>query len=302
LICWVRPDEPYFISPVMIGKSNLTIRSATQEDERVLSHLVHFESYIHRHLDYRPPLDWMGSNPFLVMERNGKVEAALICPPDPPKVAWIRLFAASQQLKPQKAWELMWEQGRMELTQIPRVTWAVAIPLQNWFRTLLERSQFKINHYIVMMKWEKQSIKNGNIPAWLSMRLMTENDLPAIQCVDEMAFVPVWQNSLITLQIAFQQAGIATVAEVDNQIVGYQISTLTHMGGHLARLAVLPEYQKRGIGRALLLDMLNQYYQRGAQIVTVNTQKDNLSSLSLYQKAGFKFSGEEYPIYQYDIN
>jgi [ribosomal protein S18]-alanine N-acetyltransferase len=286
----------------MIGKSNLTIRPARQEDERVLSHLVHFESYIHRHLDYRPPLDWMGSHPFLVMERNGKVEAALICPPDPPKVAWIRLFAASQRLKPQKAWELMWEQGRLELAQIPGVTWAVAIPLQSWFRALLEKSQFNVNHYIVMMKWEKQLIKNVTFPAQLSIRLMTEKDLPAIQIVDEIAFVPVWQNSLISLQIAFQQAGIATVAEVDDQIVGYQISTLSHMGGHLARLAVLPEFQKRGIGRALLLDMLNQFDRRGAQVITVNTQKDNLSSLSLYQKAGFKYSGEEYPIYQYDIN
>jgi hypothetical protein len=33
----------------------------------------------------------------------------------------------------------------------------------------------------------------------------------------------------------------------------------------------------------------------------VNTQQDNLFSLTLYQKAGFTRTGEEYPVYQYQI-
>jgi ribosomal protein S18 acetylase RimI-like enzyme len=45
--------------------------------------------------------------------------------------------------------------------------------------------------------------------------------------------------------------------------------------------------------------MLSQFDRRGAQAVTVNTQQDNIASLSLYQKAGFRRTGEEYPVYQY---
>jgi ribosomal protein S18 acetylase RimI-like enzyme len=47
--------------------------------------------------------------------------------------------------------------------------------------------------------------------------------------------------------------------------------------------------------------MLQQFSQRGAQAVTVNTQKNNLASLALYKAAGFKFTGEEFPIYQLDF-
>jgi ribosomal protein S18 acetylase RimI-like enzyme len=73
------------------------------------------------------------------------------------------------------------------------------------------------------------------------------------------------------------------------------------MGGHLARLAVRPEYQGNGIGEALVRDMLSQFYRRGAQTVSVNTQKDNRASISLYQKAGFRLTGEEYPLYQISL-
>jgi ribosomal protein S18 acetylase RimI-like enzyme len=73
------------------------------------------------------------------------------------------------------------------------------------------------------------------------------------------------------------------------------------MGGHLARLAVLPDFQGMGIGSALVQDLLWYFRRRGAQRVTVNTQKDNLASLAVYRKAGFFLTGEEYPVFQYNI-
>jgi ribosomal protein S18 acetylase RimI-like enzyme len=87
------------------------------------------------------------------------------------------------------------------------------------------------------------------------------------------------------------------VAEDETGIIGYQISTTSAMGGHLARLAVLPAYQGRRIGYALLNDLLRQFVYRGIFRVTVNTQSDNLASLKLYEKAGFERTGERYPVY-----
>jgi ribosomal protein S18 acetylase RimI-like enzyme len=70
------------------------------------------------------------------------------------------------------------------------------------------------------------------------------------------------------------------------------------MGGHLARLAVSPDFQGLGVGYNLLFDLLKQFQRRGARCVTVNTQHDNYASLALYQKVGFTPTGETYPIYQ----
>jgi ribosomal-protein-alanine N-acetyltransferase len=127
---------------------------------------------------------------------------------------------------------------------------------------------------------------------------MNLDDTPVVARVDNASFEPVWQNSVASLNIAYHQSIISTVAEMDNKVVGYQISTPTSLGAHLARLAIDPQYQHRGIGYALLDDLLQQCERRGISTVTINTQEDNYASQALYHKAGFYVTGEQYPIYQ----
>jgi ribosomal protein S18 acetylase RimI-like enzyme len=125
-------------------------------------------------------------------------------------------------------------------------------------------------------------------------------DMPAVESLDRAAFGLLWHNSSESLESAFHQAAIATVAELGGKIVAYQISTATHLGGHLARLATHPDHQNQGIGSALLQDLLAKFVHRGALHVTVNTQQDNKVSISVYEKNGFIQTGESYPVYQYD--
>jgi len=42
--------------------------------------------------------------------------------------------------------------------------------------------------------------------------------------------------------------------------------------------------------------------RRGADLITVNTQNNNHSSLALYQKMGFFRTGEEYPVFHSVVN
>ncbi len=283
----------------MLKKPRYSIRAATSEDQSQLANLIHFDAYVHRHLDYRPPLDWIGNHPFDVLTENSAILAALACPPDPPHVAWLRLFAVAFEISTERAWNALWPEARQKLLHNRPPTWAAAIPLNRWFENLLEKSHFERTHSIVMLSWRGGPRFSLDAPQpGVRIRPMNPIDLHQVQQIDEAAFVPVWQNSLSCLDFAYRQAAIATVAELDGEMVGYQISTPTAPGGHLARLAVLPHYQGRGIGYAILHDLLFQFNRRGAQAVTVNTQHDNHASLALYQKTGFQKTGEEYPIYQ----
>jgi ribosomal protein S18 acetylase RimI-like enzyme len=173
-----------------------------------------------------------------------------------------------------------------------------AIPLQEWFRSLLEYSQFRQTHNIVLLSWERGSCLPSPQGSPVIIRPMNVVDLPAVAKVDWAAFGKIWQNSPESLRLAFNQAAVATVAEDARGLVGYQISTASPMGGHLARLAVIPDAQGNGIGYQLVYDVLTQFEQRGAMRVTVNTQEDNASSLSLYKKARFRRTGEKYPVYE----
>jgi ribosomal-protein-alanine N-acetyltransferase len=277
------------------------VREAAANDLHKLANLIHFEAYVHRHLDYRPPLDWFGKQPFLVLEQGKSIVSALACPPDPAAVAWVRLFAANSRQLVDSAWTQLWEAARAELNGIREPRLAAAIPMQSWFEMLLAANGFEQTHRIVMLSWENTPLLSVPPVSGLHIRPMTLDDLTAVQRVDAAAFPLIWQHSLTYLELAFRQAIIATVAETDGRLVGYQVSTGTPIGGHLARLAVQPELHGQGIGRALLHDLLTQFIRRGARTVTVNTQKNNSASLKLYRHMGFTMTQEEYPIYQIDL-
>ena len=278
-----------------------TVRSVSEDDRQQLANLVHFEAHIHRHLDWRSPLDWVGNYPYLVVERNGDILAALACPPDPPDVAWIRLFAVSSEISVENAWEELWPVAQAQLAESTAQISAAAIPLQHWFRKVLEENNFVHTNNVVVLTWKGGALPEVAKPAAAMIRLMNYDDLTQVEMVDTVAFGNVWQNSQSCLEVAFRQASIATVAEISGEVAGYQISTITAMGGHLARLAVKPKFQGLGVGYALVCDMLSQFERRNVGNVTVNTQDDNMISLSLYQKAGFSRSGEKFPVFQCPI-
>ncbi len=277
-------------------------REAREGDTQNLANLIHFGSHIHRHLDWRTPLEWIGYNPYLILEEGGDLIAALACPPDPPNVAWIRLFAGYDAHHVEPAWEILWAAALGYLNQYSGLSKIAAIPLHNWFCELLERSHFTSPHKVVVLAWNPgNEPRNDRDSNSISIRPMLLDDLDRIEQIDANAFGGVWQNSQSCLEIAFRQSAIATVTEINDSIVGYQISTATQAGGHLARLAIDPDYQGRGLGYGIVCDALAQFQRRGAHSVTVNTQHDNLVSLSLYQKAGFERTGEEYPLFEYEF-
>jgi ribosomal-protein-alanine N-acetyltransferase len=215
-------------------------------------------------------------------------------------MTWIRLFAVNSTFNVGQAWKLLWNAAKTELLEIGRFRVA-AISLQSWFNELLEGSGFKHIDNVVVLIWE------GSIPIpepesiKISIRPMTFEDLRVIEKIDHDAFGKVWKNSLESLELAFQQSSLATVAESGDDILGYQCSTSSSMGGHLARLAVKTSMQGNGIGYLLIHQLLNQFRGQGVTHVTVNTQQNNTASLALYSKAGFALTGESYRVYQHNI-
>ncbi len=279
--------------------TDVRIRSAVFPDQRQIANLIHFEPHLHRHLDWRNPLDWIGSPPFFVAESDGRMAAALGCPPDPPQVAWVRLFVCASEYPAQEMWERLWDAARTDLARGGRFT-AAAILMHGWMKELLEASGFHVAQQIVMLQRDSQDVPEFYLPGGLTLRPLMHYDLAAVAEVDAAAFVLLWQNSFSALSRAYPQSAWATVVESERGILGYQVSTRNPLGGHLARLAVRPEAQGKGVGRALVADLIRQMMGQGLTHLTVNTQDDNLSSLSLYRKIGFRETGDRYPVYVYE--
>jgi ribosomal-protein-alanine N-acetyltransferase len=284
----------------MIGL-NLQVRPADLQDRQLISNLIFFQNHAHRHLDWRHPLDWLGSPYFWLIEENGRALAALACPPDPPGIAWVRLFAFGGQISAAEAWSALWELARGEIARRGGAQVAV-IAMHGWMRELLARTDFDRPQSVVMLEWRGRPALQPSLPTGVTLRPMTESDLPAVEQVDADAFDPLWRISLDNVRRAFSQAAVATVVESQGRALGYQLSTGKQNGAHLARLAVRKEAQGFGLGAALVSDLIGQMRRRGADLITVNTQNNNHSSLALYQKMGFLRTGEEFPVFSCRVN
>jgi len=214
----------------------------------------------------------------------------------------VRLFVYAGHWSAENAWNILWSTAKYDIARLGGAT-VTAIAMQPWFQTLLAANGFINHQQIVMLEWHGFASQPwaAREAEGIRVRRMTESDLPQVERTDAASFHPLWQNPLGSLQRALSQSLSATVAEDKQGIIGYQISTGGGQRAHLARLAVHPTAQGRGVGKALLSDLFRMLTQQGISRLTVNTQNDNVTSLNLYHKMGFVRTGEQYPVYTLEV-
>ena len=252
---------------------------------------------MHRHLDWQGVLDWIPFNPFLLMQSEYRLQAILACPPDSKKIAWIRCYACEKKYDLSATWETLFYEA-LNLTQMAGAS-LYSVGLNDWFAKLLDQSGFTNFQNIVVLQWnEKMPAFQSFNASWL-IRPMEEVDLDQVAELDRLAFEPIWVNPPDKVRLAYFQAEHASVVEMDNRIIGYEMTTANHISAHLARIAIHPDLQHQHIGSSLITDMFKYFIHKGISLISVNTQSTNSASLALYKSLGFDFTGESFPVFQF---
>jgi len=281
---------------------NPILRQADPADEFQLRRLLQRKSFIHRHLDWHPPLYWLGKQPFYLQElEEGGLLSALACPADSSGLIWLRLFAAAPGFSPQRAWKGLWPAARAWLREHQPGAEIHSLAVDRELEDILKKADFQQISQVVSLVWDVNTARWPAARKDVVIRRITPADLPRIAEIDRDAFQPLWRNTLDELQSALSVSFYASVGLIADQIQGYQISTANPQGGHLARLAVDPDYQGEGIAIKILDDLLEGATQRGMVEVSVNTQRENQRSLALYQKFGFTLLEGAYPVLSYQV-
>jgi len=267
----------------------------------VIRTLIDNHEYYHHHLDWQSPLDWLDQQPFLILRDESRDIATLACPPSPSGVGWIRLFAALNQPRLQRIWDALLASA-MEQSDALGIEQFCGLAFTSWFQLLLENSHFHHHQDVIGLAIRFDKIPPLPVHTFHKIRMAEKEDLPQIASLDARAFDRMWQQTLTSLERAFEQAGYISVALLDGEIIGYQLSTSTASSTHLARLAVEPRLQNQQIGSALIRDLFQHSLGNDIHDVTVNTQSDNQASLALYTKLGFSITGENYPVFTYHLS
>ena len=283
----------------MIVSRPLAAQAATGSDSGKLAKFVARAGRVHQHLDWHLPSAWLGHRPFYFAMEGRRVAGVFAAPPDPPDAAWVRVLGIADGVPAGDVLRAVWPAARRDL-EADGVHLVAALAVDEWVGAALEGVGFlKVNEVVVLAR-------RGGIttavkqPASYSVRRFGPADLAGVSAVDLEAFDPPWQNSPEALRLGLAQSAWATVAETGHppRPIGFQISTPSDSGGHLARLAVLPEYRGQGIATALVADAVAYFDRHDASQVTVNTQQDNYASLAIYSRLGFEPTGERYGIWQ----
>lgn len=299
----------------MDQKTNLYfeyVRQAQQTDAKAILGLLRDAPLRHVHIDWHVTADWLGTPGFAVCsdpnsprrsssglfggwrERPSRLLGCLAIAADPLPAAWVRAAAEEDgQLEVLSAlFDFVLEQ--LDEQPISQIGWLLT---DEWPPEYLSALGFY--HLVQIETHVCTSVdlpEAASIPG-LEIRPVQPPELEVLAEIEAAAFEPLWRHSAISLGLARQQSWCFDVAVLEGQLVGFQFSTRSPRGAHLARMTVHPAFQGRGIGAALLAEAFKRYRAAGVQRVSLNTQATNVVSKRLYGRFGFRPSGEEFPVW-----
>jgi ribosomal-protein-alanine N-acetyltransferase len=127
----------------------------------------------------------------------------------------------------------------------------------------------------------------------LEIRRVKTDDIGTISEMEQVCFKDPFPSYFLS-QLADANPDTFLVAVLDGKIVGYAVVDEWPDQEHLVSIAVLPGSRKKGVGQALL-DNLIEKIQPG--IMKLEVRRSNKAALELYRKNGFIQTGIAHSYY-----
>lgn len=117
-------------------------------------------------------------------------------------------------------------------------------------------------------------------------RAMSEQDLDRVCAIEQRIYPFPWTrgNFVDSLNSGY----LCTVVECEGVIAGYGVFTAAAGESHLLNLSIDARWQRRGLGRALLLYHVDLARSFGAASLLLEVRPSNAAARALYASAGFE--------------
>lgn len=128
----------------------------------------------------------------------------------------------------------------------------------------------------------------------LLIRPMTADDLDGVLLLEEASFASdAWSRALYEHELNDNKLShYRVVVPVDShEVIAQGGWMLFGEEAHILTIAVRPEYRGRGIGRWLLLHLIDEARQSGCSAIALEVRPSNEAALGLYEKLGFALIG-----------
>jgi [ribosomal protein S18]-alanine N-acetyltransferase len=134
-----------------------------------------------------------------------------------------------------------------------------------------------------------------NAPESVTIRRLGYADLPQVIAIERRAFPTPWSLAMFVLELS-KPSSVCLAAAEDDSLVGYLVCSRYADVWHLMNIAVDPAAQRRGIGTALIEEMLQRAGPE--QPYTLEVRPSNAPAIALYEQFGFRAAGTRRRYYQ----
>ena len=129
----------------------------------------------------------------------------------------------------------------------------------------------------------------GRPGADVTVRDMTLDDVPAVSALEQRLFpVDAWPLQMFLDELSQPETRRYLVAQGTDGIVGYAGLMCIEPIADVQTIAVVPEYEGRGIGTTLLTALIDEARRRRAADVLLEVRADNPRAQQLYVRFGFE--------------
>jgi len=120
---------------------------------------------------------------------------------------------------------------------------------------------------------------------------MKRRHLKAVVAIEQKVFPSPWSIALYLSEIAQSGTRAYYVARSGGELIGYAGLMMAVGEGHVTTIGVSPDWQRRGVGRLLLLTLARTAIARGASDLTLEVRVTNTGAQALYHEFGFAPAG-----------
>lgn len=115
----------------------------------------------------------------------------------------------------------------------------------------------------------------------------TKENTADIFLIEQACFFTPWTEQSIRDSVE-SDSNYFNIAYVDGKPAGYMSMQLAAGEGDIMRVAVMPEYRRLGIGRALLEKCFSS---NDPDVVFLDVRENNIPAIRLYESMGFRSVG-----------
>jgi len=128
-------------------------------------------------------------------------------------------------------------------------------------------------------------------PPSVRIRPATLDDLDAVLRLEKLCFLSPWPRGDIARDFRRPGSHYVMAQVVDGTVVGYGVVWFVFDRGHVASVAVDPEFRRQGVGTRLMFALLDACLARGVDTVSLEYRESNASAAELYETLGFEHEG-----------